>query len=168
MDLSLSWQLWLYQLINFLLLTAILGFILNKYIRPFLRKRAENIQKSFEEIEKGKQEIEGLKKDYQAQLDHIKEKSREEINRAVIEGNQLREGIVTKADKDAMDIVEKARHEIEHEKNRALSEVRNSVVSLSMSAARHLIKKEIDEKANKKLVEDFIDDLQKQQQVFKK
>ena len=86
----------------------------------------------------------------------------------MIEGNQLREGIITKADKESMDIVEKAKHEIEQEKNRALSEVRNSVVSLSLSAARHLIKKEMDEASNKKLVETFIDELQKQPQVFKK
>ncbi|MDD5675514.1 MAG: ATP synthase F0 subunit B, partial [Chitinivibrionales bacterium] len=65
MDLTLSWQLWLYQLINFLILTAILGFIFNKYIRPFLRKRAEGLKQSFEEIEKGKQDIDQLKKDYQ-------------------------------------------------------------------------------------------------------
>lgn len=165
---DLSWKLWLYQVINFIIMTAILGYIFNKFIRPFIHKRAEGIKKSFEEIEKGKLDIEQLKKDYQSQLNHIKEKSREEINRAVIEGNQLREGIITKADKEAMDIVEKAKHEIEQEKNRALSEVRNSVVSLSLSAARYLIKKEIDETSNKKLVENFIDDLQKQPQVFKK
>lgn len=158
---DISWKLILYQAANFVVLMLVLGFIFNKFITPFLKKRAEGIQKQISEAEAGRRDVEKLKKQYEYELVQMKEKVRGEIDKATIEGNGRREQIVIKAEKDAIDLIEKARGEIEHEKNRAIFEVRKVVVSLSIAAAEQVIKKQIDDAQNRKLVEDFIGDLEK-------
>ena len=87
----LSLKLVLYQAINFIVLMVILSFLFNKFIRPFMHKRSEEIKKSFEEIEKQKREMESLKRSYTDQIKDIREKAKLEIEKAVEEGGRMRE-----------------------------------------------------------------------------
>jgi F0F1-type ATP synthase membrane subunit b/b' len=70
MDLSL--KLVLYQAINFIVLMIILGYLFNRFLRPFMHKRAEEIKKSFESIESQKKDLDVLKQNYTDQVKDIK------------------------------------------------------------------------------------------------
>jgi len=157
MDLSL--KLILYQIVNFVILIGVLGFLFNKFMRPFMQKRAESIKASFADIEKQKLAVDGLKKECAEELEKIKKSARAEIEKAVAEGNSIKEAVKGEALKEGEQLLEKARREIEQEKQKAISEVRREVVALTMLATKQLLKKEIDEPTNRKLVESFVDDL---------
>ena len=159
MDFSL--KLVLYQAINFIALMAILGFIFNKFLRPFMSKRTEEIKKSFEEIEKQKKDMDLLKQQYSDQMDCLKEKTKLEIDKAIGEGNRLRDDIVASAQKESGALIERAKTEIDHEKQKAIVELRKEVASLSLLATQHLIKKQIDDSTNRQLVENFLEELSK-------
>ena len=159
MDLSL--KLILYQVVNFIILVGVLGYLFNRFLRPFMRKRADDIKNSFAEIEKQKAEVEALKKECVDQLDQIKNSSKAEIEKATVEGSHIKEAIKGEALKESEQLLEKARREIEQEKQKALSEVRREVATLSILATKQLLKREIDETTDRRLVETFIDDLGK-------
>jgi F-type H+-transporting ATPase subunit b len=159
MGMDFSWNMILYQSINFIILMVILGYVFNKFIRPFMQKRADDIKGAFVEIDKQKQSIEGMKKEYASQLDGIKTASRAEIEKAVTEGARIKDEIRKEAEKESGRFMDKARREIEQEKQKLLSDVRREVATLTMAATRQLIKKEVDDATNKKLVEDFLADL---------
>lgn len=156
---DLNWKLMLIQAINFAVLMAILWFLLNKFIRPFMHKRAEDIRQAFADIETQKKDIEAIKQEYANQLNDLKAQARETIDKAVNEGNQVREEILAQADKDRVELLEKAKKEIEHEARKAIVEIQKEVAALSIMAAGKIIKKQVDEQVSRTLVEDFLRDL---------
>jgi F-type H+-transporting ATPase subunit b len=124
-----------------------------------LKKRSDDIKNAFAEIEKQKLDVEALKKECLNQLDQIKHSAKTEIQKAMVEGSHIKEGIKGEALKESEQLLEKARHEIDQEKQKALSEVRKEVATLSILATRQLLKKEIDETTSRNLVDSFIDEL---------
>jgi|WetSurMetagenome_2_1015567.scaffolds.fasta_scaffold00055_28 F-type H+-transporting ATPase subunit b len=154
-----SLKLLIYQIVNFIILIGVLGFLFNKYLRPFMRKRADDIKSAFTEIDKQRFEVETLKKTCNEELETIKKNAKAQIEKAVYEGNQIKEAIKAEALKESEHLMEKAKHEIDREKQKALSEVRREVAVLTILATKQLLKKEIDETTNRKLVESFIDEL---------
>jgi F-type H+-transporting ATPase subunit b len=159
MDFSV--KLMLYQAINFIVLMVILTFLFNKFLRPFMHKRSDEIKKAFEDIDGQKKEIESLKKSYQDQADDLRVKAKVEIDRAIAEGNKMRDEIVNRAEKDSSVYLDKAKLEIEQEKQKAVMEIQNEVASLSLKAASRLVNKQMDSETNRRLVEEFLDDLTK-------
>jgi F-type H+-transporting ATPase subunit b len=159
MDLSL--KLVLYQAINFIVLMVILGYLFNKFLRPFMHKRADEIKKAFESIEIQKKDIDVLKQSYADQIKDVKEKAKLEIDKAIDEGNRMREGIVAEAEKQSIALIDKAKIEIEQEKDKAVMEIRNEVGTLAILAAKQIIQKQMDEKTNRELVETFLEDISK-------
>jgi F-type H+-transporting ATPase subunit b len=156
-----SLKLLAYQIVNFIILIAVLGYLFNRFIRPMMKKRSDDLKNAFLEIEKQKQEVEGLKQECRNQLDRIKNSYKAEIEKATSEGNHIKEAIKGEALKESTQLMEKARREIEQEKQKALSEVRREVATLSIVATKQLLKREIDETTDRRLVENFIDDLGK-------
>jgi F-type H+-transporting ATPase subunit b len=159
MDLSL--KLVLYQAINFIVLMVILGYLFNRFLRPFMHKRAEEIKKSFESIESQKKDLDVLKQNYTDQVKDIKEKAKLEIEKAMEEGNRMREDIVAQAEKESVTLIEKAKKEIDHEKDKAVMEIQKEVATLAIMAAKQVIKKQMDETTNRDLVEDFLAEITK-------
>ena len=159
MDLSL--KLVLYQAINFIVLMVILGYLFNRFLRPFMHKRAEEIKKSFESIESQKKDLDILKQNYTDQVKDIKEKAKLEIEKAMEEGNRMREDIVAQAEKESVTLIEKAKKEIDHEKDKAVMEIQKEVATLAIMAAKQVIKKQMDETTNRDLVEDFLAEITK-------
>jgi F-type H+-transporting ATPase subunit b len=158
---DLSWKLMIYQAINFIILMAILGYVFNRFIRPFLHKRVEEIKKSFEDIEKQKKELEALKQNYADQFKGIRETAKREIDKAIAEGNRMRDDITAQAQKESGALIDRAKTEIEQEKQKAIMELQKEVASLSLIATQHLIKKQMDDSTNRRLVEDFLEELVK-------
>jgi F-type H+-transporting ATPase subunit b len=154
-----SFKMIIYQVINFTILMIILGYVFNKYLRPFMQKRTDDIKTAFADIDKQKLSIEEMKKEYSAQLEGIKVSSKNEIEKAIGEGIRLKDEIKKEAEKEAGSFMDKARKEIDQEKQKLLGEVRKEVATLTMLATKRLITKEVDDPTNKKLVEDFLSDL---------
>jgi F-type H+-transporting ATPase subunit b len=158
MDISL--KLVVYQAINFVVLMVFLGWLFNKFIRPFMRKRSEEIKQSFAEAETRKKEADTIRQEATNQLVEMKNLTRQTLDKAVEDGNALREEIMAQADKDRVDLLEKARKEIEHEKQKAILEIQKEVANLSIMAAGRILKKEVDNQSNRALVYDFLKEIE--------
>jgi len=159
MDLSL--KLMLYQTINFLILMGILGFLFNKFIRPFMRKRSDDIKQAFEQIQDQKKEMETLKLQYDNQLRDVRRQTAAEMDKAIEEGKHIREEMHKQNAKESVALLEKARKEIEQEKQLAIMHLQKEVASLTMLATKKIIGSTMDEKTNSRLVDEFLNDLAK-------
>lgn len=149
------------QLISFSILFFLLkSFVWNK-VQIILKERREKIKKDLENIDSVKKEIEILKKEYNDKISHIDEISKLKIEEAVKKGKALAESIIASSNLEAEKMIKKAKQDIMLEINKNKEEMKNSIVELSFSITKKILEKEIDEKKNKKIIEDFLKELEK-------
>ena len=76
-------------------------------------------------------------------------------------GKKLREEIVGKAREEATLVVEKAKLEIEKQRDDAIKALKSEVVDLAIGAAEKILAQAIDKDVSKKVVDDYISSMPK-------
>lgn len=140
-------------------------YIMGKYAVPpilqALSEREQRIKDSLESAEKAIAKAERISEENKKALKEAEIKAQKIRKEAIEEAEMLRTEKIEKAKKDASKLLEDARKTIEQEKKQALSELRNEVAELAIKSASMIIEAELDQKKNKKLVDNFIGDLSK-------
>ncbi len=133
--LNLDWQQILLHLMNFVILFAILYFLLYKPVRNFMDKRKAAYQEMDDQANQNKQEAEELKAQYEQQLAkadaEIAEKKQAAINAAEVRAK----GIEQKAQEEAADIISKAKRQAESERDRIVGEAGDTITEMAKEAA---------------------------------
>ena len=87
-------------------------------------------------------------------------RARQEAQRTLDETRQaagrLREELIAEAEAEKADILERARREMEREREQVLDELRVGAVEISLAAAERLIRVRLDTDENRRLVRDYI------------
>ena len=73
--------------------------------------------------------------------------------------------LMAQAKKESDDLLQAARKTINEEKRQALAELRAQTVDLAIEAANRLVQMNMDEKGQKKLVEEYLSQLPKEARV---
>jgi len=150
------------------LLTTALGFIffvmiLGKFawgpILNVLDERRGKVEDDYAAAEKNLADAEHLKGEFESKLADIKAIEREKVQEAVKRGEQLADSIVTKARANADDTRHKAEQDIELEAHKAQIELRDSVVTMAIGAAEKVIAERLDDDLHRKLISEYIDNL---------
>ena len=149
------------QVINFLILLFLLRLFFWKRILKLLDQRKAKIHSELKRIEETKAELESLKSEYETQLDFIDDKAREKIREAVEEGKTIVGEMTKVAHREAQKIVESAKQDIKYEIAKAKEEMRDEIVDLTIKSAENLIGEKLTEADDKRLVEDFLKQVDK-------
>ncbi|MDD4599830.1 MAG: F0F1 ATP synthase subunit B [Negativicutes bacterium] len=147
------------QIINFLILVAILTKVAYKPLMKALQERQERIAASIDQADRDKAAAEQLKREYQEQLAMARAEAQAIVEKATRLAEQTKDEIITAARAEHAKLLKEAQVEIDRERQLALSELRGEVVALSMAAASKIIEKNLDTETNSKLVTDFINRL---------
>ncbi|VBB08929.1 atpase f0 complex subunit b/b' bacterial/chloroplast [Lucifera butyrica] len=147
------------QIINFLILVAILVKVAYKPLMKTLAERQEKIAGSLEAAEKERAEAENLRLEYQQQMAQARTQAQEIVDKATKLAEQNKEEILAEARAEHARMLKAAQEEIQREKEQALSELKNEVVALSLTAAGKIVGQNLDAAVNSKLIRDFIDQL---------
>lgn len=147
------------QGVGFLILLFVLKKFLFGKISALMKERSEGIKSSYAKIEGDKSAVEKMKIDYQVKLAEVETAAAMKIQEAIDEGGKLGEGIVSRAQDEAELIRLKAQEGIEQERKKAITEIRNQVVSLSMLASSRIIQQSINQQTAETLVDDVIKDM---------
>lgn len=147
------------QIINFLILVAILTKVAYKPLMKTLEERQSKIAGSLETAENEKKAAEQLRREHQEQLNSARAQAQAIVEKAVKLAEESKEEILAEARAEHARMLKNARDEIAREQEKALAELRSEVVSLSMAAATKIIGANLDQQANSKLVSEFIDKL---------
>ncbi len=129
---------------------GILAFILMKWGWPMileaLKKREEAIAASLNEAAKAREEMKSLVAHNEELLRQAKMERDEMLRNARLASEQIVEEARTKATAEADRIVEAARENINYEKMKAMTELKNQIANLSIEIAEKLIRAELSDK----------------------
>ena len=148
----------LYRSINFALLVIILFWAIKKGgIKDFLSARTEEIRQKLEDLKKGKEDAENRYRDIEKRLREFEEKKKDIIEEFKSEGIAEKEKIIAEAKERVKQIIEQAELTIQQEMQSARDRLKQEVVNLAAQKAKEIISKEITERDQDNLVNEFIE-----------
>jgi len=147
------------QAVGFLILLFILKKYLFGKISAMLNERSEGVKNEYTKIENDKVEAERLRIEYQRKLSDAETEAVKRIQEAVNEGSRVSEEIIKRAKEEIELMKVKAKEGIDQERKKALADIRNQVVTLSILASSRIIRQSISSQTAEKLVDDFIEEI---------
>ncbi len=147
------------QIAGFVLMLLVFRAFLFKPVRHMLDARRAEVSSQYEEAEKRLATADELKAEYEQHLASIEEEMRVRINEALKEGQRMRDEVVSDARERAAAMIEKAELELRQERDKALVEIKQKVVDLTIQATSKLVEQTLDRAQHDKLILSFIDDL---------
>jgi len=156
--------LFIWTIITFLVLLFLLAKFAWRPLLTALENRQETIRKSLDDAQIAKRELERLQQESaqiirQAHADaqSIVAKSRSDAERL---GEELRQ----KAREEADSIVRNAERQIQLETRRALQEIRNEAVDISVTIASKLLERHVTREDNERLIDETLKQIEASKQ----
>ncbi len=149
----------LWAAITFLVLLVVLSKFAWGPIVKMLDEREKTISEAIESAKKERAEAEKLLASQKEALAKATREAAEIAKRNQDEVEKLRQELTAKARKEAEELVASARKQINEEKSKAAAELKGMVADLAIEAAGKLVKANLDEKAQRQLVEDYLKQL---------
>jgi F-type H+-transporting ATPase subunit b len=140
---------------------ALLGILWRFAWGPILtavEAREGAIQSALDEAAQRNAQATELLEQHRAQLADARRQANEIISESKAAGERVRKEMEEKARTEAQGIVDRARGEIERERDSALDMLRRESVELALAAASRLLGENLDEAKDRDMVERFLDD----------
>lgn len=141
-----------------------LFLLLKKYAWPPIVKAAEDreqrIQNQLTEAEKMNAEARALLEEHKQVMAGAKDEAQALINEAKSMAQKEREALLARAREEQEELLDRAKREIGAERERAVAELRKEAVDLSLAAASRLVREKLDDKANRRIVTDYLASLE--------
>ncbi len=144
------------QMFNFLVLLILLRAVAYKPFMNMLEKRKELIESSIAAAEEDKKQAEQLRASLQADLKRSREEAAAVMARAAKNAEDQAQQIIEAAKAEANRVKDSALVEIQREKEKAVSELRDQVATLSILVAGKIIDQKLNDDIQKDLVNKFI------------
>lgn len=145
------------QIVNFLILLAILRIFLWKRVLALLDQRREKIASEFRKIEDSHAQVALLQAEYEAKLADIESQARKKIQEAIADGRKITDEVRKQAHEEAQAIITNAKANIQHELAQAKEELKDKIIDLTIAAAENVIEDRLTEEEDRRLVKDFLD-----------
>lgn len=144
------------QVVNFLILAAILRALAYEPVAKMLKQRSDKIKETIKKADDDKKAAEETLKQYKSQLADAQKRAAEIVEKAEVTARQEREALVAETKKEIERLKQNAQLEIQNERARAFEQMQKEIVTLSLAAAEKIVEKNLTSKENDKLVSDFI------------
>lgn len=146
----------IFTLFNLLILFLFIRHFLFDKINAVLESRQNEVQKAFDDAEQATEKAKQLEEEYSDKILKAKEESAEIVKNATKKAQLRSDDIINEAKTDAGNIISKANSDIEREKKRAINQMKDEISDMALAIASKVIEKEIDDKDNDRLIEEFI------------
>lgn len=153
---ALNWTDFLFRVLNFSIMAAILIKLLKNPLRKYFTSRREDIQKMLADLEQKKQEAEQKYSEYKAKLAALESETQKIISEYVQEGEMERKKILEAAERQAQYIKEQADVAIQQELKAAKESLQKEVSELSVAAAEEIVKNNMQPEDQERLIRDFM------------
>src|SRR5256885_3947081 len=151
---------------------GILLALLWRFGWPALLKTVEDrerrIRQQLEEAERARAEAARLLEEHKRTIATAKAEAQEILAKAKAVAEKERETLLAKARQEYEQLLERARHEIDAEKEKAIVALRREAVDLSIAAASKLLQAQLDSETNRKLVMEYLVQLEAGRASWKK
>lgn len=154
--LSPSGGLMFWTLIIFLILFFVLSRYAFKPITAAVAAREKALEDAIAGAKADREAAAKLLAEHHAQLDS----ARAEAQKLIVEGRQVGEKVraemIEETRAQQQEMLDRARREIESEKQRAIADLRREAVDLAIAGAGKVIEKNLDDASNRQIVESFL------------
>jgi F-type H+-transporting ATPase subunit b len=143
-----------------LIIFVVLALILSRYafgpITAAVRAREQALEEALNSAKHDREEAARLLEQHRAALDASRGEAQKLIADARVSAERVRAELVEQAHAEQASMLARARQEIESEKARAIADLRREAVDLAIAGAGKVIERNLDEAANRQLVESFL------------
>lgn len=153
--LNLDWNI-VWTIVNILVLFLLLKHFLFKPITEMMESRTAEIENNLKDAEDQKQKASGLTAQYEEKLQGAHAEAAQIVSEARQRGQREYDAILKTAGQDAQKEQERARADMEREREEMLRGVQENVTELVLLTASKLSQKELDEESDRKLVDSFL------------
>ena len=148
--------LFVWTIITFMVLFFVLAKFAWKPLMKMLQEREEMIRDSLDDAEKAKAELEHLNEESEAIMTKARAEAQTILANGKAAAEKVKEDTIAKAKEQAIKIIKKTEKQIQIEKDKAIADIKQEVVNLSLSVAKKLINKNLNDADNKSLIEETL------------
>ncbi len=157
--LSFDPGLFMWTIVTFFIVLMLLKWKAWGPLMGVLDKRAEDIKNALSAADRAKEDAEKASQDYEKLVQKAHIEGQQIISDSKAAGEKVKNDIESVARENAESLISKAKTQIEAESQKAIQEIKSSVVNLSIEAAAKIIEKNLDSEDNRKLVEKTLDSI---------
>lgn len=144
------------QVANFFVLLVVLRLVLFKPILRMLDERRSRIAEGVNAAEKARVDAAQAEANIQAQLDAARREGQELVATAQTVGQRLQAEAREQANRDREQMLERARSEIQLERDQAIAELRREFAGITVTAAERVINQSLDSESHKRIIDEAL------------
>ena len=148
--------LFIWTIITFLVLLALLAKFAWTPLLAALDTRQNAIRKSLDDAQQAKEELERLHVESAQIIQRARNDAEAIIAQSRSDGDRLREELKQKARAEADHIVKNAERQIQLETSRALEQIRHEAIDLSVMIASKIIQRNLSKEDNQRLIDEAL------------
>lgn len=153
--LTINWNL-IFSIITVLVLILILKHFFFEKVKKFMDERKAKVEEQFQKVEEAENQAREKLDEYNEILAGAEKEKRVIIADAMENAKLQANSVLDEARKEAADIREKSRLQIEREKIAARKEIHNEVGDLAVQLAEKILESELDEDAQASVIDEII------------
>ena len=139
MPLNIDWQQILLHLFNFVILFAILYFLLYAPVKKFMEERCAYYKNLEEEANENLENSKKSKAEYNLKLSECEKEISEKKALLYKELEKTSDDIIKKAEEEAEKIISEARKNAENERTKIIREAQNEISDITSSAIEKIV-----------------------------
>ena len=152
--------LFIWTVITFLIVLAILRWKAWGPLMEALDTRAKQIEESLSKAEKVTADAEQQAEKNEAILSAARKEAQNIVSKAREAGDKLKNKLETDGKEQYNNMMDNAKEQIDTEKQKALSEIKNTVVDIALKASEKIIKRNLNTEDNKIIIEETVKSFQ--------
>jgi F-type H+-transporting ATPase subunit b len=148
------------QAVNFLLLLLILQRFAYKPLLKMMDARSSRIRSDLDEARKLREESEKDRETYRSQLNRARDEARAILEEANNVAARIREQAIIDAESQNAVTLQRAREEIQRERDQAIADLRGEVGDLAILVAERVVGRSLEERDQRRLVEEALSQIE--------
>lgn len=144
------------QIVNFTILLVVLRMVLYKPVLKMLDDRKQRIAEGLNAAEIARAEAASAQANIQEQLDMARKEGQEIVANAQNIATRIQADAREQTAKDREAALERARNEIQLERDRAIAELRGEFADITVKAAEKVINQSLDQKAHERVIDETL------------
>lgn len=154
--LSPSGGVMVWTLVIFIVLLLVLSKYAFKPITKAVEDRERALTEAIDAAQRDRDEANRLLQDQRDQMAAARDEAQRLIADARAAAEQVRGKMIEQAHGETTELLDRARREIGAERDRAIADLRVEAIDLAIAGASRVISKNLDDQANRQLVESFL------------
>ena len=150
-----------WTLLTFALLIALLARFAWKPLLGALETREKSIQESIDKAQNDQETAEELLREHQGLLDQARRERAEAVSEGQRDAEKLKAEILDEARKQREQLLAQTQAQVDAGMRQARGELRSVAVDLAIQAAEKLLTSNLDDATQRRLVEEYLADLEK-------